>query len=335
MMMKKSVAAAMCAAAVITATLPAAGAVDTVPAVPTRNNQTVYVDSIRVYPTGYNIGGSNYFRLRDIAKLAGFGVTYDAVNNVVEITTDRVTPQTSGIKDNAVAGATAQRSNQRIAVDGIYARIGAYNIGGSNYVKLRDIALNVDFAVDYDNATQQVTIRPNSFYGSEPDAGNSSSSATTVTDAMLRQWEQEMIVRINEEREKVGAAPLVQDEMCMEFARFWAQHLATVKFEHSSISDMYAWAIGADVEDVLEPDGSFFMTEEMGKAIERIGGLENITGAGRLTGIGYDPMTLAMNSFMNSEGHRNSLLSTDMERVGVGFAVGTDGQIWCCQTFGG
>ena len=121
--------------------------------------------------------------------------------------------------------------------------------------------------------------------------------------------------------------------MCMEFARFWAKHLATVKFEHSTIADMYAWVKGVDVEDVLEPDGSFFMSEEMGKEIEPFAGGENITGAGRLTGIGYDPMTLAMNNFMNSEGHRNTILDSDWTQVGVGFAVSDEGIIWCCQNF--
>ena len=96
---------------------------------------------------------------------------------------------------------------------------------------------------------------------------------------------------------------------------------------------MYAWVKGVDVKDVLEPDGSFFMTEEMGKEIERISGGENITGAGRLTGIGYDPMTIAMNNFMASEGHRNTLLNTDYSQVGIGFAVSDDGQIYCSQTF--
>ena len=101
----------------------------------------------------------------------------------------------------------------------------------------------------------------------------------------------------------------------MGWAQYWARHL-TVEFRHGEWSDLreYANNVGISEDDIA--------------------GGENITGAGRLTGIGYDPMTLAMNNFMNSEGHRNAILNSDWTRVGVGFAVSDEGIIWCCQNFG-
>ena len=36
---------------------------------------------------------------------------------------------------------------------------------------------------------------------------------------------------------------------------------------------------------------------------------------------------------MNSEGHRYTLLNAEYTRVGVGFAVGSTGTIYCCQRF--
>ncbi len=58
----------------IATSLPVAGAASTVPATPTRTKgQSVYVDTTRVYPTGYNINDNNYFKLRDIGQLVGFG----------------------------------------------------------------------------------------------------------------------------------------------------------------------------------------------------------------------------------------------------------------------
>lgn len=428
--MTKRIFATAIAAAVIATSLPTAGAANALTAVPTRTKgQAVYVGSTRVYPTGYNINDNNYFKLRDVGKLAGFGVDWNEDTRTVEISTTRTAPELTGIADTAVTGATAKPTDQRISVDGKEVSMTAYKIKGNNYVKLRDIGKTINFGVSFNMATKAVSIDPNGTYveevkptpstptaaaitkwnstmdefneemiqnhsdkdkllaiaakygptitgkatattadvisalesmtGAPVDAisfdnkpvslywakqlrkangetvreDNSSTPTTTVTDAMLRQWEQEMIVRINEERAKVGAPALVQDEMCMDFARFWAKHLATVKFEHSEWDDMYAWVKGVDVKDVLEPDGSFFMTEEMGKEIERISGGENITGAGRLTGIGHDPMTIAMNNFMDSEGHRNTLLNTDYSHVGIGFAVSDDGQIYCSQTF--
>ena len=433
--MTKRIFATAVAAAVIAAALPTAGAANALTAVPTRTKgQAVYVGSTRVYPTGYNINDNNYFKLRDVGKLAGFGVDWNEDTRTVEISTTRTAPELTGITDTAVTGATAKPTDQRITVDGKEVSMTAYKIKGNNYVKLRDIGKTINFGVSFNMATKAVSIDPNDTYVEEvkptpstPTAAaitkwnstmdefneemiqnhsdkdkllaiaakygttitgkanattadvisalenmtgapldaisfddkpvslywakqlrkangetvkddtsvsdNQTSTGATVTDAMLRQWEQEMIVRINEERAKVGAPALVQDEMCMSFAQFWAKHLATVKFEHSEWDDMYAWVKGVDVKDVLEPDGSFFMTEEMGKEIERISGGENITGAGRLTGIGYDPMTIAMNNFMASEGHRNTLLNTDYSHVGIGFAVSDDGQIYCSQTF--
>ena len=40
-----------------------------------------------------------------------------------------------------------------------------------------------------------------------------------------------------------------------------------------------------------------------------------------------------MELFMNSEGHRYTLLNAEYTRVGVGFAVGSTGTIYCCQRF--
>lgn len=398
-------------------------AVDGVVAVPTRDKgQAVYVNDARVYPTGYNIADNNYFKLRDIGTLVGFGVEWNGETQTVEISTARTTPSTEGISDTAASGAVAKISDQRITVDGVQVNMTAYQIDGNNYVKLRDIGKQVNFGVGYDNATASVRIDTDAPYtesttsasgsaitkwnktmaefnqamikcnwdkskylttakqyapvitgkangtvedviaaldamkgapvdavsfddnpvnmfwanelrkalGQEVTSGSNNNDTSAVTDDMLRAWELEMIDAINEERAKAGVSPLVQDEMCMEFAQFWAKHLATVKFEHSTIADMYAWVKGVDVEDVLEPDGSFFMTEEMGKEIERFAGGENIA-----AGLSLDnnPVEQGMVGFMNSEGHRYAILDGDYTRVGVGFAVSDYGTIYCCQKF--
>ena len=391
-----------------------ATAVDGVIAVPTRDKgQAVYVNDARVYPTGYNIADNNYFKLRDIGTIVGFGVEWNGETQTVEISTARTTPSTEGISDTAASGAVAKISDQRITVDGVQVNMTAYQIDGNNYVKLRDIGKQVNFGVGYDNATasvridtdvpytesttsasgsaitkwnntmaefnqamidcdwdkskyltiakqyapvitgkangtvedviaaldamkgapvdavsfddspvnmfwanqlrkalgQEVTSSGDSTDSNAGNAGNSSSS-TTVTDKMLREWELEMVDLVNEERRKAGVTELEMDENLMDSARTWAQHL-TVEFRHSTIDDLRQ-----------------FENEKFTI------GLENITGAGRFTGIGYDPLTLAMNNFMNSEGHRNSILNSDMKYVDIEFALAEDGNIYCCQQFG-
>ena len=104
--MKRSIITAAVCAAVAAGAVPFAGAAVT--ATPTRDmGQTVYVDGNRVYPTGYNIADNNYFKLRDIGTLAGFGVEWNQETQTVEISTERTAPSTAGIKDEAVSGASA------------------------------------------------------------------------------------------------------------------------------------------------------------------------------------------------------------------------------------
>ena len=418
--MTKRIFATAVAAAVIAASLPTAGAANALTVVPTSaKGQAVYVGSTRVYPTGYNINDNNYFKLRDVGKLAGFGVDWNEDTRTVEISTTRTAPELTGITDTAVTGATAKPTTERITVDGKEVSMTAYKIKGNNYVKLRDIGKTINFGVSFNLAAKTVSIDPNGTYieetttpttpsaaaitkwnstmdefneemiqnhsdkdkllaiaakygptitgkanattadviaalesmtGAPVDAisfdtkpvslywakqlrkangeivkddtsvsDNQNSTGTTVTDAMLRQWEQEMIVRINEERAKVGASALVQDNDLMWSAQFWAQHLTTewrhaVYGEIKELADAQGIPVKSNIEDLING--------------------ENITGAGRLTGIGYDPMTIAMSNFMASEGHRNTLLNTDYTRVGIGFAVSDNGQIYCCQHFG-
>lgn len=410
-----------------------AGAVADLPATPTRTKgQSVYVDTTRVYPTGYNIKDNNYFKLRDIGQLVGFGVEWDEATRTVVITSDRTTPVLTGLLDMAQTGSTAKLSPQRITVDGEEVSLTSYLIRGNNYIKLRDIAKEIHFGVEYDMASKKVTIDPDGVYIDDedipitpdeptapttptkpttpstpttPSAGtaitkwnntmndfseamigcnwdyskylevakkygptitgktnattadviaaleamtgapvdavsmddkpvnqfwakelrktmgetvkddnNGSNSSTTVSEATLRQWEQEMITLINEERAKVGSPALKVDDNMAAFARYWAEHLTT-DFRHS------AWS---EIEDFANANG-YDATQ--------LGDNENITTADSVQTIKQKPSIRAMELFMNSEGHRYTLLNTEYTRVGVGFAVGPTGRIYCCQEF--
>ena len=62
----------------------------------------------------------------------------------------------NGDATNAVAGLMAERSSQPIFVDGQKVELEAYNIAGSNYVKLRDIGKAVGFNVSWDGSAVQI-----------------------------------------------------------------------------------------------------------------------------------------------------------------------------------
>lgn len=179
--MKRFIATSLCAAMIATS-LPVAGAASTVPATPTRTKgQSVYVDTTRVYPTGYNINDNNYFKLRDIGQIVGFGVEWDEATRTVVITSDRTTPVLTGLLDMAQTGSTAKLSPQRITVDGEDVSLTSYLIRGNNYIKLRDIAKEIHFGVEYDMASKKVTIDPDGVYIDDDDIPITPDEPTTPT----------------------------------------------------------------------------------------------------------------------------------------------------------
>ena len=304
--MKKSIIAATMCAAIAASAVPFAGAANTVTATPTRDmGQTVYVNDTRVYPTGYNIANNNYFKLRDIGALVGFGVEWNSATQTVEISTERTAPSTAGIQDEAVNGAVAIPSSQRIAVDGIYVKMQAYQIGGNNYVKLRDIGLQANFGVGYDNATGRVSIYPSLFYGEEP----AETPATPDADT-LDEYAQEVIRLTNEERAKAGLPALEVNDNLMQAAAIRAEEIAE-KFSHTrpngeGMSTVF-YEVGLDPYD-LRPGENCAKGSKTPEAV--------VTG------------------WMNSEGHRNAILNEDNTDIGVGVFT-SNGVIYWVQSFGG
>ena len=114
----------------------------------------------------YNIDGSNYFKLRDLAMLLNgtgsqFDVGWDSVNGVVSITRNHAytTPNGHELETGADNSATAQVSAQTILIDGVLqSDLTVYNIGGSNFFKLRELGDKLGFTVDYDQAANTAVI---------------------------------------------------------------------------------------------------------------------------------------------------------------------------------
>lgn len=73
----------------------------------------------------------------------------------------------SGPAGTALAVLTANPSSQTFYLDGQKVGLQAYEINGSNYVKLRDVGQAVDFGVTYDAATNSVHIDPDQPYADE------------------------------------------------------------------------------------------------------------------------------------------------------------------------
>ncbi|MBP5780094.1 MAG: hypothetical protein J6X34_02530, partial [Clostridia bacterium] len=115
----------------------------------------------------YNIDGSNYFKLRDIACLLNgtvsqFSVGWDSEAKVVSIVTGEAYEPNGGELDLSAGdqSATAVPSSQTVKINGIERTdLAVYNIGGSNFFKLRELGGALGFFVDYDRETNTAVIK--------------------------------------------------------------------------------------------------------------------------------------------------------------------------------
>ena len=102
----------------------------------------------------YNLYGSNYFMLRDVAAaLSGTDKQFNVgwANNAVSLTSkteyERIGTE---FLQNADNSADALFSVPAITLDGTEITLVGYNINGSNYFKIRDIARIFDFNIGYE-----------------------------------------------------------------------------------------------------------------------------------------------------------------------------------------
>ncbi|MCR4771969.1 MAG: trypsin-like peptidase domain-containing protein [Oscillospiraceae bacterium] len=113
----------------------------------------------------YNIDGSNYFKLRDIAYLLNgtesqFEVGYDNITRTVTVTSGPAyTPTGSELVIGEDKSDTAVPSSQAVIINGQRVEdISVYNLAGNNFFKLRDLGSALGFSVDYDKASNTAII---------------------------------------------------------------------------------------------------------------------------------------------------------------------------------
>ncbi len=113
----------------------------------------------------YNINGSNYFKLRDVAQLLNgtasqFEVGYDNEAKVVSITTNAAYTSVGGeLTQRKDYSKTAVPSTQKIMINGnLVSNLSVYNIGGNNFFKLRDLGTALNFNVDFNQQTNTAII---------------------------------------------------------------------------------------------------------------------------------------------------------------------------------
>ena len=135
----------------------------------TPNNASVAVDGKIIAIGAYNIGGYNYFKLRDVAAAlngtgSNFEVGYDAAEKAISLKTKTAYSETGNeLKDTKLTmKKKATVSDQKIVLDGENAYMLAFLIDGYNYFQLRELGQNLGFEVVWDAEANTINIITNS-----------------------------------------------------------------------------------------------------------------------------------------------------------------------------
>ena len=220
------------------------------------------------------------------------------------------------------AGITAERSTNRVYVDGQEVRLTAYNINGNNYVMLRDIGREVGFNVYWNDDARCVQVESDKPYTgiapvkagtSEPD---SQPEVTTPADDVA-DAKQDIVDRTNALRRAKGVAALRVNDKLMQAAQVRADEIAA--------SGVYSHT---------RPDGRKSNTVTDSKYTG-----ENLHNISELY-LEQQHKTLSeavVELWSNSKAHADNMTSSRYGEIGVGLARGIDKDgfdCWyCVQVF--
>lgn len=135
-----------------------------------KSSQKITLDKEAVEVAAYNIAGSNYLKLRDVAAIMSgkkkqFNIDYNAERKLIVVETGKpYTKLESDLKPIKEASAKAILSEKEIILNGEDEDIDTAFINETNYVKLRDIAKIANFYVGYDEASQTVILKSDEAY---------------------------------------------------------------------------------------------------------------------------------------------------------------------------
>lgn len=157
------------------------------------------------------------------------------------------------------------------------------------------------------------TITPPSS-GESTENNSTTDNNTTVSDKFMAEVEQAIYNKVNEERAKAGVPALSYNTTMEKYARIKSQDMGDKNyFSHT------------------DPNGNYITTQMKADGVTYNAWGENIAYIGGIT----DPTALAnqfMRNWMNSEGHKKNILSTNFSSIGVGvYKIGD--KVYATQEF--
>ena len=125
------------------------------------------------------------------------------------------------------AGITAERSTNRVYVDGQEVRLTAYNINDNNYVMLRDVGKTVGFEVYWDGDAKCVQVESGKPYtGEAPAKAEDTKSTEQPVQTDVAAAKQDIVDRTNALRRENGVAVLRVNDRLMQAAQVRADEMA-------------------------------------------------------------------------------------------------------------
>jgi hypothetical protein len=123
----------------------------------TVTESNIVLNGQQIWINGFNIQGSNYFKLRDLAEnFAGTGSQFDVQwnndKNAIEIITGSVYTAAENQKTAYYYAGTmysAKPSTSQVVINGQFHNVTAYNIDGNNYFQLRDLSTSIPYDLDW------------------------------------------------------------------------------------------------------------------------------------------------------------------------------------------
>ena len=216
------------------------------------------------------------------------------------------------------AGITAERSTNRIYVDGQEVHLTAYNINGNNYVMLRDVGRTVGFNVYWNSDAKCVQVESEKPYtGEAPVTSAEAKPVEQPAQTDVAAAKQDIIDRTNALRHQKGVAALRVNDKLMQAAQVRADEMAA--------SGVYSHT---------RPDGRKSNTVTDSKYTG-----ENIHSISELY-LEQQHKTLSeavVNLWSNSKAHADNMTSSRYGEIGVGLARGVNQNgldCWyCVQVF--
>lgn len=130
----------------------------------TKSAARVYVNGSETTVSGYSVNNTNYFKIRDIATVlrgtgSQFNVEWDSERNGISIIPGASYVSIGGeLVDDISGNLDVVENSTPIFVDGRQVAVTSYNINGSAYFKIRDIADIAGADIQWDDSTQIINL---------------------------------------------------------------------------------------------------------------------------------------------------------------------------------